>query len=219
VNQRLTEAQIRWIRASTESDSQLARRFSVNRRTVERARRGITHGLLPGAHATGDKKSLFEAGLVGEGHMTQVMFTRRRRRDPREPKWRPPAKKLRVAIIGSRGYDDLAQVRALVSILPEHVVVVSGGALGVDQAAEQAAQERGLAVSSMPVRPIDWAKYGKRAGYERNVKLVAAADRVVAFWDGTSPGTRMTIDLARKAGKPVKVYTPDNPYRPAVVST
>ena len=33
-------------------------------------------------------------------------------------------------------------------------------------------------------------KYGKRAGILRNRDIVDAADIVVAFWDGKSPGTK-----------------------------
>jgi uncharacterized phage-like protein YoqJ len=39
----------------------------------------------------------------------------------------------------------------------------------------------------------------------RNQALVNKADRLVAFWDGQSSGTGMTIDLARKAGIPVEI--------------
>ena len=42
----------------------------------------------------------------------------------------------------------------------------------------------------------------------RNPDIVAAADRVVAFWDGTSRGTADSIEIARKTGKPVAVVHP-----------
>jgi predicted Rossmann fold nucleotide-binding protein DprA/Smf involved in DNA uptake len=42
----------------------------------------------------------------------------------------------RVAIIGSRDYPDLERVRAYVRRLPTGTVFISGGARGVDSAAE-----------------------------------------------------------------------------------
>jgi len=57
------------------------------------------------------------------------------------------------------------------------------------------------------IRP-DWATFGKAAGYIRNRQIVADADRVVAFWDGHSRGTKSTIGIANRQGKPVEVYRP-----------
>lgn len=79
---------------------------------------------------------------------------------------------------------------------------MSGGARGVDIIAERAARARDL---STHIIFADWTKHGKSAGYRRNVAIVAVAHRVVAFWDGQSRGTKHTVDIARKAGKPVDV--------------
>jgi predicted Rossmann fold nucleotide-binding protein DprA/Smf involved in DNA uptake len=108
----------------------------------------------------------------------------------------------RIAIIGSRDYPDLERVRAYVRSLPSGVIVVSGGARGVDSAAESEARRRGLEVVS--IRP-DYAQHGRRAPLVRNAEIVAQSDRVVAFWDEGSSGTAYTIRLARQAGKPVEI--------------
>lgn len=47
-----------------------------------------------------------------------------------------------------------------------------------------------------------------RRAYDRNAKIVRAADRLVAFHDGRSGGTAQTIGLARRLGKPVEVIRP-----------
>ena len=47
--------------------------------------------------------------------------------------------------------------------------------------------------------------YGRSAGFKRNALIVAESDEVVAFWDMKSKGTKSTIDLATKAGKPVRI--------------
>lgn len=110
----------------------------------------------------------------------------------------------RIAIVGSRDYPHLDQVRAYVAGLPEGTTIISGGARGVDSVAAEAAKARGLAVV---VYLPDWKTHGRRAGLVRNHDIVAAADAVTAFWDGKSSGTAYTIRIAQKAGKPVGVFT------------
>lgn len=110
-----------------------------------------------------------------------------------------------VAIVGSRdGLDFDAVKLGIGAILAREDVgtVVSGGAIGVDRIAETMAITAGKRVHT--IRP-EWQKYGKRAGFIRNASIVDIADEVYAFWDGKSRGTANTIDIARKARKPVHV--------------
>lgn len=51
----------------------------------------------------------------------------------------------------------------------------------------------------------NWEKWGKAAGPIRNEEMVLAADKVVCFWDGTSPGTKSTIEYALKHKKDLEV--------------
>ena len=111
----------------------------------------------------------------------------------------------KVAIVGSREYPDLEQVREYVRGLPPGTIVVSGGAVGVDKVAEQEAKEQGLNVEIWYPR---WDLHGKGAGFARNRAIVHSADRVVAFWDGESRGTKHTIGVAQEMRKPVEVYLP-----------
>lgn len=110
---------------------------------------------------------------------------------------------MKIAVVGSRNYSDLRQVQTFVKSLPAGTIIVSGGARGVDQAAEHAARLSGFPTM---IFPADWSGHGRRAGFLRNAEIVAAADKVVAFWDGRSPGTRDTIDRARAAGKAVEIH-------------
>lgn len=109
---------------------------------------------------------------------------------------------MKVAIVGSRNYNNLEAVRKYVRALPKGTTVVSGGARGVDSVAEAEALACGLTVQSIPA---NWNKFGKRAGPIRNKEIVEASDIVVAFWDGTSKGTRSTIGIARDLNKAVDV--------------
>lgn len=104
-----------------------------------------------------------------------------------------------VAIVGSREWPDLHRVRQLVEQLGPTAVVISGGADGVDAEAEDVARKAGRAVVSM--RPIGTAKgEWTKAAFARNGFLALCADVVVAFWNGTSSGTKDTIRKAMKTG-------------------
>ncbi len=110
---------------------------------------------------------------------------------------------MKVAIVGSRYFGDLEKVRALVRELPKGSTVVSGGASGVDQAAEEEARKHGLNVI---VHRALWHKYGKSAGPIRNQKIVEDADELHAFWNSTSRGTKSAIVLARAKGIHVVIH-------------
>jgi hypothetical protein len=111
---------------------------------------------------------------------------------------------MKVAVVGSREWPDEARVREYVRSLPEGTTLVSGGARGVDSWAADEARRRGFDVM---VHWPDWTTHGRSAGFLRNHAIVRDAEKVVAFTAGSN-GTQHTIDLARKAGKPVEVHRP-----------
>ena len=53
--------------------------------------------------------------------------------------------------------------------------------------------------------PADWNKHGRAAGPIRNAEMGQFADKLIAFWNGESKGTKHMIDYMEKLGKPVKV--------------
>lgn len=111
---------------------------------------------------------------------------------------------MRVAVIGSRCADDGLVARIRDNLPPYTTEIVSGGAKGVDQAAKAAARELGI-----PFREFlpDYDTFGKRAPLERNDRIIDYADMVLAFWDGSSHGTKYVIGECLKRGKRV-VYIP-----------
>lgn len=117
---------------------------------------------------------------------------------------------MKVAIVGSRNWPYRSAISFYVQkIAREHpkAVIVSGGAEGVDKWAEETARVCGLAVE---IYLPDWKTHGRAAGPIRNRSIVEAADKVVAFWDGESRGTKSSINLAKKLGKPLEVFTPSD---------
>jgi hypothetical protein len=121
---------------------------------------------------------------------------------------------VRIAIVGSRNYDDLEAVRYYVRGLELYDVVVSGHADGVDKAAEKAALDRGMTTDIYPVNWRPSGKFDRAAGMKRNALIVDNCDLVVAFWDGESRGTLDTINKAVKRGKTVII----NPTEPGAIA-
>ena len=112
---------------------------------------------------------------------------------------------MKIAIVGSRGFKDKEFIENMIPeiLRTSKYILISGGAEGVDSWAENMATWLGC--KSIIFKP-DWNKYGKRAGAIRNQQIVDEADKVIAFWDGTSKGTKITIDMAIKANKPLDIY-------------
>lgn len=108
-----------------------------------------------------------------------------------------------IAVLGSRHFQNVDLVMEYVASLDDSTIVLSGGAKGVDTMAERCARERRLEVK---IFEADWDRYGSRAGPMRNARIVAEADKVVAFWDGKSRGTLNSVVQTVEAGKPVLVF-------------
>jgi len=112
--------------------------------------------------------------------------------------------KLNIGVVGSRGFDNYAELKSYLDSFvfiheDKDICIVSGGARGADSLAEQYATENGLRFQCFPA---DWGKFGKIAGFLRNDDLVKNCDRIIAFWDGKSSGTKDTIAKAERAEKP-----------------
>ena len=73
---------------------------------------------------------------------------------------------------------------------------------GEDSLAEQYALKYNLETI---IFKADWKKFGKRAGYLRNIDIIAESDIVVAFWDGISKGTKHSLNLAESRNIPITI--------------
>jgi len=105
---------------------------------------------------------------------------------------------MKVIIAGSRGIKDYATVRDAVQRSDFPISrVLSGMAQGVDALAVRYAKENSLPCDRFPA---EWSKWGRSAGYRRNVQMAQNADALVAVWDGKSPGTKHMIDVAKARG-------------------
>lgn len=110
---------------------------------------------------------------------------------------------MKVAVIGSRTFNDYQKLKDTLSKI-DISLVVSGGANGADKLGEQYANE-----NNIPTKIFlpDWDKHGKRAGFIRNSDIINECELVVAFWDNESKGTKDSIDKAEKQGKKVLIIS------------
>lgn len=107
---------------------------------------------------------------------------------------------MKVAVIGSRGLS----VCDLEKYLPKDVTeIVSGGARGVDTSARNYALAHNIKLTEFLPQ---YSLYGNNAPLFRNIEIIKYSDLVLAFWDGTSHGTKFTIENCRRMGVPVKVF-------------
>lgn len=112
----------------------------------------------------------------------------------------------KVVVAGSRTFNDFQllydKLDILLSKKKSEITIVSGGAKGADLLGEAYATSRG---HHCLVMEADWKKHGKKAGYIRNEAMADAANAVIIFWDGKSPGTKHMITLAKNRKLPLRI--------------
>jgi len=111
---------------------------------------------------------------------------------------------VKFGIVSSRHFADLARVESYVEKLPRDARIVTGSTSGVDAAATRAARRHGLAVQVLGAS-FEAAR-DQSVAAARNQRLVDQCDVLVAFWDGSSRGTRATVDRALDSGREVHVF-------------
>lgn len=110
---------------------------------------------------------------------------------------------MKLLVCGGRDFDNKAALKSAMNSavgLETNVVVIHGAARGADKLAGTIAAEAGVPVM---VFPADWERYGKAAGFKRNVQMLTEGkpDLVLAAPGGK--GTAMMVKIAKEAGVPV----------------
>ena len=109
---------------------------------------------------------------------------------------------MKLLVCGGRDFENAQLVSEVLNpYLDKTLIIIQGGAKGADTLAWNWAVSNKV---SWMTYPADWDKYGKRAGYIRNVQMLneSKPDLVIAFPGGK--GTKMMINLAKAANVPVK---------------
>lgn len=129
---------------------------------------------------------------------------------------------MKVIVCGSRGITNKERIYSVIRELPEGSLVATGGNgyigrmackteadllkadRGADALAYQCAHYMGFE------KPVFWAFWhvGHKAGPQRNARMLKEIrpDKVIAFPEQQSRGTRDMIKKAKDAGVPVEIY-------------
>lgn len=117
---------------------------------------------------------------------------------------------MNLSVVGSRSLKDIPKAMIDAMAIVNYVIenndithFISGGAAGPDKWGEAAVASYGIAKT---IYKPEWDKYGKSAGFRRNVDIINASDIILIFWDGKSKGTSHDIMLARKENKHYALY-------------
>jgi hypothetical protein len=106
---------------------------------------------------------------------------------------------LRIIIAGGRDFSNSKLIedtlqKVTTGMRAGEVQIISGMARGADQLGYDIARLYGANIAQFPAQ---WDTYGKSAGYKRNTLMADNADMLLAFWDGSSKGTKHMIDIAK----------------------
>jgi hypothetical protein len=118
---------------------------------------------------------------------------------------------MKVAIVGSRTFNDYEKFKEEISKIDIDVfpVILTGDAKGADKLARIFANKRGddLIVFKPVNRYIEnaYGLLGNNCYFARNKQIVDNCDFLIAFWDGKSGGTKMTINYAKQQNKQYKI--------------
>lgn len=113
---------------------------------------------------------------------------------------------IKLAVVGSRTFNNVREFLEIMNIIKQKyniTTIVSGGARGADSMGEEYADRNKL---KKIIFKADWNRYGKKAGYIRNVDIIKNCDVCIAFWDGESHGTKHDIDLSKQYNKKCFIY-------------
>lgn len=116
---------------------------------------------------------------------------------------------MNIGIIGSREFKHLEKVHAYLLTIKNSncdlsgITIISGGAKGVDWEAIRFANKLGFHIKE--IIPDFSSGYDVMQYHLRNDKIIEQSDKIVAFWDGSSRGTKSVIDKCLQRRKNIEV--------------
>lgn len=124
---------------------------------------------------------------------------------------------IKLAVVGSRSITDRKRIYNYLdhyikkaAEVSKELIIISGGAKGVDTIAADFAKSRGLILINVyPAWNDANGELVRSAGYKRNEIIWQIADCGIAFWDRVSKGTKHSFDLAEQYGKKIAIIEID----------
>ncbi len=110
---------------------------------------------------------------------------------------------MKLAVIGSRSFSDKQLLFSILSGINNIELIISGGAKGADQMAEEFAKQHNI--DTLIFKP-DYNQFGRGAPLIRNKHIVNSSELIVAFWDGKSRGTKNALEHTQKSGKKIEIH-------------
>jgi len=78
-------------------------------------------------------------------------------------------------------------------------IIIHGGAIGADSLVREWCNLNNIAQEIIrPINPSNRSHY-----LYRNIEVITKCDKLIAFWDGESRGTKFTMDYAKSRNKEV----------------
>lgn len=112
---------------------------------------------------------------------------------------------MKVIIAGSRTITDYNIVKKAITDSKFTITeVVSGGAYGIDRLGERWAKE-----NKIPIKVFlpDWTRFGKSAGYKRNVEMSNYGEALIIIIENNSKGSVHMYNIAKE--KNMKIFRVD----------
>ena len=107
---------------------------------------------------------------------------------------------MKIGFTGSRSIKELTpEMLDVLDQIQAEDVVIHGGAEGADKLVAEYLHLNDI--EQLVIRPINPSN--KNHYLYRNVEIVCLSDKLIAFWDGNSRGTKFTIDYAESRKKEV----------------
>jgi hypothetical protein len=124
---------------------------------------------------------------------------------------------IKLAVVGSRSitnreliHEHLDYYLKQAHKINKEIIIVSGGAKGVDSIAEDWAKDRGLiTIVVYPAWNDKNGNFVRSAGFKRNEVIWDIAECGVAFWDRVSKGTEHSFQLAKERNKKIAIIEAD----------
>ena len=108
-----------------------------------------------------------------------------------------------IAIIGSKSFNDYNLLKsAMMPYIDKCDNMISGYSKGADKLGEKWADE--YDIEKLIFKP-DYEKHKESAEIIRNKTIIDNSDLIFCFWDGSSKGTKYSIDLAQELGKDILI--------------